>query len=110
MIEPGQIYFFPKVRIGKAEYPRPGLVLQASQLNATVCYFSTKFDLMEIGAVIIEKIDIDFAASGLKDSSYLIDQAISDVPSQSFKGAKLLGHATGEFKKRIEEWYGMPLR
>ena len=32
-----------------------------------------------------------------------------DVKLEFFKGAKFLGCATGEFKKRIEKWYGAPL-
>ncbi len=110
MIEAGQIYFFPKAKVGKSEYPRPGLVLRASATDATVCYFSTKFELKEYGAVVIESNDPDFKATGLKDSSYLVDQAIAEVPMHSFKGAKLLGTATGEFKKRVEKWYGLSLK
>ena len=110
MIEPGQIYFFPKAKVGRSEYPRPGLVLRVSATDATVCYFSTKFELKEAGAVVIERTDVDFKTSGLKHASYLVDQAVAEVSTHSFKGAKLLGRANGEFKKRVEDWYGLPLQ
>ena len=110
MIESGQIYFFPRARVGRSQYPRPGLVLRVSATDATVCYFSTKFDLKESGAGVIEKTDPEFSASGLKHSSYLLEQAMAELPAHEFKGAKLLGKATGEFKKRVEEWYGAPLQ
>jgi len=109
-IEAGQIYFLRKaVKVGKADYPRPCLVLRASKLDATICYFSTKLENRKPGDVAIEATDPDFKASGLHDSSYILG-ALPDVEIEYFKGAKLLGRATGEFKKRVEDWYGLPLK
>lgn len=109
-IEAGQIYFMRRaVKVGKADYGRPCLVLRASSLNATVCYFSTKMDDLEPGQVTIYAADPDFKASGLRDSSCIVLDMNDDVNLEFFKGAKLLGHATGAFKKRVEEWYGAPL-
>ena len=109
MIQAGQIYFIANVDLGKADYGRPCLVLRASAHDATVCYFSTKFDLNVGAQVTIDESDGDFPATGLKSSSYIMNHPIPDVPLDYFKGAKLRGHATGEFKKKIEEWYGAPL-
>ena len=60
------------------------------------------------GQVAIDATDPDFKASGLRDSSFILG-ALPDVELDYFKGAKPLGRATGEFKKRVEEWYGLPL-
>jgi len=43
------------------------------------------------------------------DATMFILGALADVEPEYFKGAKLLGRATGEFKKRVEDWYGLPL-
>jgi len=109
MISAGQIYFIPKVDLGKADYGRPCLVLRVSKRDATVCYFSTKIEYREPGEVAILDTDADFKASGLRNSSYIMDETTPDVALEFFKGAKLLGRATGEFKKRVEDWYGLPL-
>jgi hypothetical protein len=109
MLAAGQIYFIPKVDLGKADYGRPCLVLRASKHDATVCFFSTKIEYREPGEVAIHAADADFKASGLRDSSYIADDLTQDVKLDYFKGAKLLGRATGEFKKRVEDWYGLPL-
>ena len=109
-IEAGQIYFIHKsVHLGKADYGRPCLVLRVSQHDATVCYFSTKMEYLESGQVAIYASDPDFKATGLHDSSRIFGAFTPDVPLDYFQGAKLLGHATSEFKKRVENWYGMPL-
>lgn len=106
MIEPGQIYFFPKVKVGKAEYARPGLVLRVSEFDASIAYFSTKFELKEPQEVAILDSDPEFKTSGLRESCYIVDQPAADVDLDFFKGAKLRGRATGHFKKNVEEWYG----
>ena len=59
--------------------------------------------------VVIETTDPNFKATGLRDSSHILDRPIDDVTHEFFKGAKLLGRAIGEFKKREEKWYGLPL-
>ncbi len=111
MIAAGQIYFLRKVVVvGEASYARPCLVLRASDLDATICYFSTKMQYREPGEVEIFSTDPDFKASGLRDSSFIIDELTPDVELEMFKGAKLLGCTTGEFKKRVEKWYGMSLK
>ena len=108
-IEAGQIYFLRKaVNVGEADYPRPCLVLRASKHDATICYFSTKMENRKPDQVAIEATDPDFKASGLRDSSFILG-ALADVEPEYLKGAKLLGRATGEFKKRVEDWYGLPL-
>ena len=106
MIEPGQIYFFPKVKVGQAEYGRPGLVLRVSKSDASIAYFSTRFDLKEPHEVAILDSDPEFKASGLRESSYIVDQPAADVDLSFFKDAKLRGRATGHFKKNSEDWYG----
>ena len=109
-IEAGQLYFLRKaVKVSKAEYGRPCLVLRVSKQDATICYFSTKMEYLEPGSVAIYATDPDFKASGLRDSSCILADLTPDVELDYFKGAKLLGRATGEFKKRVEKWYGMPL-
>lgn len=110
MIEAGQIYFIPKVDLGKADYGRPCLVLRVSKHDVMVCFFSTKIQYRQSHEVIIEAADPDFKATGLRDSSYILNTPTPDVALEFFNGAKLLGRATGEFKKRVEEWYGMPLQ
>lgn len=110
MIEAGQIYFLRKVvNIGEAAYGRPCLVLRASKLDATICFFSTKIEYRQLQEVVIEEADPDFNATGLRDSSFILNRPTPDVPLEFFKDAKLLGRATGEFKRRVEEWYGLPL-
>src|SRR5476649_1429749 len=109
MLAAGQIYFIPKVDLGKANNGRPCLVLRASNHDATVCFFSTKIEYRERGEVVILDTDTDFKASGLRASSYIVDDLPQDVRLEYFKGAKLLGRATGDFKKRVEDWYGAPL-
>src|SRR5947207_1171409 len=111
MIEAGQIYFLRKdVSIGEVSYGRPCLVLRASKFDATVCYFSTKMEYRRLHEVVIVAADPDFKASGLRDSCYILNSPTDDVTLEFFKGAKLLGRATGKFKKRAEEWYGLPLK
>jgi hypothetical protein len=109
MIEAGQIYFISKAEVGKVNYGRPGLVLRAFKLDATICYFSTKIEYRQLHEVLIETTDPDFKATGLRDSSYILDSPTGDVKLELLKGAKLLGRATGLFKKRVERWYGKPL-
>lgn len=109
-IEAGQIYFLRKaVKVSRAEYGRPCLVLRASKHDATICFFSTKMQYLEPGSVAIYTADPEFKASGLSDSSCILADLTPDVGLDYFKGAKLLGCATGEFKKRVEDWYGLPL-
>src|SRR5438876_144174 len=104
MIEAGQIYFLRKdVNVGRASYGRPCLVLRASKLDATICYFSTKMEYRKLHEVAIEAGDPDFKATGLRDSSYILSRPTDDVKLEFFKGEKLLGRAAGEFKKRVEE-------
>src|SRR6185503_17121165 len=111
MIEAGQIYLLRKVVVvGEAKYGRPCLVLRASRHDATICYFSTKMEYREPHEVAIETSDPNFKTSGLRDSSYILNSPTDDVKLEFFKGAKLLGCASGEFKKRVEEWYGAPLQ
>src|ERR1019366_5300269 len=109
MIAAGQIYFLRKAVVGGANYGRPCLVLRASDHDATICFFSTKMEYREPGEVAILATDPDFKASGLRASSFIIDEASPDVELELFKGAKLLGQATGAFKRHVEEWYGAPL-
>ena len=109
MIKAGQIYFIRSIDLGKVKYGRPCLVLQTSAHGARVCYFSTKLNLNVEPQVIIEKGDLDFPATGLSDTSCIMNHPIDDVPLEFFNGAKLRGCATGEFKKKVEEWYGAPL-
>ena len=109
MIEAGQIYFFPKVKLGKAEYGRPGLVLRVWATGASIAYFSTRFDLKEPHEVAILDTDPEFKATGLRESSYIVDQPAADVSLDFFKDAKLRGRATGHFKKYVEDWYGEPI-
>ena len=110
-IEAGQIYFIRKrVPLGKADYGRPCLVLRISQSDASVCFFSTKMEYLESGQVALYTDDPDFKATVLRDSSRIIGGMTPDVPLDYFQGAKLLGRATGDFKKRVEEWYGMSLK
>lgn len=112
MIQAGQIYFLRKVavNIGQANYPRPCLVLRVSNTDVTICYFSTKLGLRRPDEVLIEKSDPDFVATGLNDSSYILNNPVDDVKFDFLKNAKFLGHATGDFKRRIEKWYGAPLK
>ena len=110
MIEAGQIYFLRKdVKLGGVNYGRPCLVLRLSKVDATICYFSTKLEYRKVHEVLIEKTDPDFKATGLRDSSYILDYPTDDANLDFFKDEKLVGRATGAFKKRVERWYGMPL-
>lgn len=110
MIQAGEIYFIPKgVVIGKVDYGRPCLVLRVSKHDATVCYFSTKTDNREPGQVAIWATDPDFKASGLRASSFIIDDFTEDVKLEFFHGAIFWGHANGQFKLDVEDWYGLPL-
>ncbi|MCY3022551.1 MAG: hypothetical protein NTW87_26525 [Planctomycetota bacterium] len=53
-IEAGHTYFLRKaVKVSKAEYGRPCLVLRVSKHDATICYFSTKMQHLEPGHVAI---------------------------------------------------------
>ena len=109
MIQAGQIYFIPNVDLGKVKYGRPCLELRVFALDATVCYFSTKFNMNFGDQVTLDKSDPDFPASGLGDTSCIMNHPIDDVPLDFFNSAKLRGQAVGDFKKRVEDWYGMPL-
>jgi hypothetical protein len=109
MISAGEIYFVPRVKLGKAEYGRPCLVLRASSSEASVCFFSTKFELLRPYEVTLYETDVDFKNSGLREASFIVHTPTPDVPLEFFKGAKLLGHATGEFKRKVENWWGVPI-
>ena len=83
-IEAGQIYFIRKVvNVGKADYPRPCLVLRASGQDATICYFSTNMEYRRPGQVAIDATDPDFKASGLRDSSFILG-VLLDVEIEYF--------------------------
>ena len=110
MIQAGDIYLVAKgVVLGKVDYGRPCLVLRASKHDATVCYFSTKMEYRKAGNVTLWNADPDFKASGLRDSSYILGGITEDVKLDFFKDAKFWGRAEGQFKKNVEDWYGLPL-
>ncbi len=98
------------MKVNKANYARPCLVLRISNRDATICYFTTKLQYLEPGQPVIYNTDPDFNATGLSDSSCILADLTPDVPLSVFSGAKLLGRAIGEFKKRVEKWYGLPLK
>ena len=54
--------------------------------------------------------DPDFKATGLRYSSYIVDDLTQDVKLDYFDDAKFWGRATGHFKKRVEDWYGLPIK
>ena len=109
MIQAGQIYFVPEVELGKVNYGRPCLVLRVNAMDATVCYFSTQLDLNVGPQVMIETTDPDFPATGLSATSCIINDLVDDVPLDFFNNAKFRGDTKGEFKKRAEDWYGLPI-
>ena len=69
----------------------------------------TRPESVEVQALSAKWETVDFKASGLRDSSYVLNNPIDDVKLEFFKNAKLWGWATGDFKESVEEWYGMPL-
>lgn len=108
-LKAGQIYRALKARLGKADYARPFLVLRVTQWDAEICYFSTKFDLIEREDLTLNELDSDFRETGLDETSYLIFHSINTEPHEFFKTAKLLGAVTGEIRKQVEDWWGAPL-
>jgi hypothetical protein len=106
MIHAGQIYLAKNAQLGKAKYRRPCLVIRTNSSGAVVSYFSTKFDLMESGDLLLNKNDPNFPSTGLEDSSYLMTDRDIPVESEFFDGAKYLGCVSGDMKKKVEEWWG----
>ena len=109
MVKPGEIYFVKNAKLGSCLDGRPCVVLAVRGETSLVYYLSSQFDSSADAEITLLKTDPDFAASGLKKDSYI--PAIDEVrkPTAEFEKAKLLGHATGEFKKKIEALYGAPL-
>ena len=100
MIEAGQIYFLRKVvNIGEASYGRPCLVLRASKYDATICYFSTKMQYRKLNEVAIESTDLDFKATGLRDSSYILDRPTHEVKLEFFKDENTFGPCDRRIQK-----------
>jgi hypothetical protein len=110
LIRAGEIYLVQKARAFVADYARPCLVLRISNHDATVCFFSTKLDLNIGPQVVLDAGDSDFAASGLAQTSCLINNLTPDVPLSFFEGAKRLGYANGQFKINAEDFYGAPIQ
>jgi len=108
-IKAGAIYRAKNAKLGMADYSRPFIVLRASGTDADICFFSTKFELIEAGDVTLEHTDPDFKASGLKEDSYLVERSSHPVNLDFFNGATPLGVAAGEFKKRAEKMWGATL-
>jgi|SRR5579862_2294222 len=82
MVQPGEIYWVEGVDLGKCKDARPCLVLYVSGKVARVCRLSAQLDLAEGGEVTLLKSDPDFAASGLKRSSYIPRFAEYEFPWQ----------------------------
>ena len=96
IIQPGGIYFASRATLRLATYPRPCLVLRVSASEIDICYFSTKLDLIRSDDILVERMDPDFAFTGLSDSSYLVAASFHPEQPEYFKGAKHLGSATGD--------------
>ena len=109
-IQAGQIYLARRVVFGKADYSRPFLVLQTDADRVRICFFSTKFELIESGDLTISELDPEFKDTGLSESSYLVSRATPNVLLEKLRDCKLLGFVTGSIKKRVENWWRAPLR
>src|ERR1700733_3399398 len=99
MIQPGEIYLVEGVDLGKCKDGRPCLVLYISGKDARVCRLSAQLELAEGGEVTLLKSDPDFAASGLKRSSYIPMFAEYEIPVAVLERSKRWGSAQGGFKK-----------
>jgi hypothetical protein len=109
MAKPGEIYLVKDVGLGLCTDARPCVDLAVLGNKALVCCLSAQFDCAEDAEVTLLKTDPDFAASGLKKDSYIPAYRELRIPIDALKRTALLGHAVGEFKRKIEALYGAPL-
>ncbi|HLX62751.1 MAG TPA: hypothetical protein VKX17_15850 [Planctomycetota bacterium] len=105
----GEIYRAKRAVLGKVSYARPFLVLRVNKLDADICYFSTKFDLIDPADLTINELDSGFESTGRDETSYLIYHSIDAEPFEFFDEAKFLGTATDVVLETIEDWWGAPL-
>lgn len=109
MPKAGEIYRAKRAVLGKVSYARPFLVLRVNKDDADICYFSTKFDLIEPADLTINELDAGFESTGLSETSYLIYHSIDTEPFEFFDQAKFLGKAADVVLEIIEDWWGAPL-
>src|SRR4051812_23584241 len=105
-IVPGQIHFLEMPRLRKSNYGHPCLVLDVKSGKTQICWISTQFELRESDDYTINALDEGFRATGLKETSYLVQAQIAWIESSYLKDAKLLGHVSESIKTQIENWYG----
>ena len=63
----------------------------------------------DLGDILVRKTDAEFAATGLKKDTFLINRsyALVVVPAANLVALRdKVGHISGEFKRRIEESWG----
>ena len=109
MVKPGDIYLVRSAKLGSCLDARPCVVLAVFGETSLVYYMSSQFDCAIDAEIALLKTDPDFAASGLKKNSYIPQVDEIRKPTSELEKSKLLGHATGVFKNKIEELYGAPL-
>lgn len=106
MVKSGEIYLLKETRLGLCRDGRPCLVLQVHKTTAVICFFSTQLGLMEGNEISLYKTDDGFAESGLDRDSYIVNFRQREIPISILANSKRMGCAAGEFKKKVEEWYG----
>ncbi len=102
MIRPGEIYLVNGVALGTSRDSRPCLVLLVYPKTARLCFFSTQFDSADGDEITLLKSDADFPASGLK-----VNVPEAEIPIAVLDKSPRMGVATGEFRRKVEEFYGV---
>ena len=92
------------VSVGKANYPRPCIILDIEP-NGTLAILpiSTK-SYTRATMFKIDSSDSDFADTGLTETSYIFDSPVRDAAP--FHMIKILGNLQGNLKARFIDWIG----
>ena len=88
--------------VGKADYPRPWLIVDVRQNGLVGCFFiSTECYGLDMDCFCLDENDPDFPATGLHHSCYINWVHIFDVPHSAFinKRGDLQGNLLQRFRK-----------
>ena len=108
--KPGDIFLVDQPRLRSSTYPHYCIVIRIVANRALVNFMSSEFKLFKDDLdIAIYESDDDFKETGLRKSSYVINEeyALVDIPlSNLFTFGGPIGRVTGKLKEKIEDWWG----